>query len=345
MHLGSCVSIEDSRTASISIIIPSCASPYSCRAVLKAIEQQETHPHEIVIIDSSGALNEEWDRTRRELSPSISGKLRIHRVATAMPGRARNLGIKLASSDWIGFLDVNTLPETGWLRDSLHKIAESGCSGSWGSTVFEAETGIAELLRDGIYGADANRTLPGSVIHKRAIEAVGQFIEWVRAAEDTEWISRALTLGIPVIDGPRSSIRYVGMARASLGDGMRKWRRNYLASHMLQHLHSQKVIAWLMLYAVLVTVAFNWNPIAAGWKTESPLYIDHITKIVSLAPLWTYAAIRGAWLPHRRGVPWSRLLPLRFLRIASVCLLLDGVKVMVFLLGRRGPEHNHDILV
>ena len=332
------------QSTDVSIIIPSDASPRACLHVLQAIEKQKFQAREIVIVDSSGAADAEWAYVMSELSEAISGRLKVHRVDSALPGKARNLGIKLATGEWVGFLDVNTLPEVDWLERSLWNVTALGAMGSWGSTVFKATTDFAALLRDGIYGADAKRTLPGSVLHRRAVEAVGHFIEWVRAAEDTEWMNRAVTLGIPIADGPQASVQYVGMARISPGDAVKKWHRNYLASHRLQHLHFQKVIAWLMLYAFFVTAAFNWNAIAAGWQTDSPLYIDHVTKIASLAPLWIYIGIRGAWLPHLRGVPWQRLLPLRFLRIASVCLLLDTVKGLVFLFGRRQGSQAYESL-
>ena len=333
-------------SCNVSIIIPSCAEPYDCIPILKAIDAQVIHPLEVIIIDSSGAAFQEWAHTTEEISIELSARLRIHSVQhVTFPGKARNIGCKLASGEWIAFLDVNTLPAPEWLESSITAANSSGALGSWGSTKFQAASSFAELLRDGIYGVHARRTLPGSVFRRSVIEAVGQFIEWVRAAEDTEWIARALTLGLPITDGPEGAINYLGMASISPSDALHKWRRNYLASQMLQHLRFQKVIAWLALYAMLVTLAFNWNAIAAGWQTDSPLYIDHVTKIASLAPVWGYICVRGAWLPYRLGVPWERLFPFRFICIASVCLLLDGTKALAFLVGRRQVKRCHDVKV
>lgn len=337
---------DDPHTCSVSIIIPSCAKPYSCLAVLAAINDQTKRPLEVIIVDSSGATAQEWDRIKPKISARLSECLRIHHVqSTAFPGRARNIGGRLAEGDWIAYLDVNTLPAPNWLESSITAADSSGTLGCWGSTKFRATSTFAELLRDGIYGAHGRRTLPGSVLHRSVNKAVGQFIEWVRAAEDSEWIARALTLGVPVIDSPEGTINYVGMSSISPSDALHKWLRNYVASQMLQHLRFQKVIAWLALYGTLVTFAFNWNAIAAGWQTDSPLYVDHITKIASLAPVWVYILFRGAWLPCRRGVPWRRLLPLRFILIAFVCLLLDGTKALAFLVGRRQVRRFHDVLV
>jgi glycosyltransferase involved in cell wall biosynthesis len=338
---------EDILGACVSIIIPSCAAPRECLPVLKAIDAQWIRPFEIIVVDSSGSAADDWEYTTTEISSLLlSERLRIQSAPSGtFPGRARNIGCKLAKGDWIAFLDVNTIPAPEWLEASIATANSSGGLGVWGSTEFQATSNFAELLRDGIYGVEPRRTLPGSVFRRSVTEAVGHFIEWVRAAEDTEWIARARTLGLSITDAPKGSIRYIGMASITPTDALHKWWRNYAAAQTLQHLRVQKVIAWLGLYATLVTFAFNWNAIAAGWQTDSPLYIDHVTKIASLAPIWGYIWVRGAWLPHRRGVPWKRLLPLRFMRIASVCLLLDGMKALAFLISGRQVKRLHDSLV
>jgi len=324
-------------TARIAVIIPCAHQATECVGVLQALKGQSLSPTEIIIVDSSGVNFPTWPNVLEKIALDPSIRVHIETVTQAYPGRARNLGRKLVSTQWIAFLDVCTIPNNDWLSDSIRMVQDGSHLGVWGSTRFEACSWMAELVRDGIYGLIPRRTLPGSLLKSSMLEAVGQFIEWTRAAEDTEWMSRAETLRLPLIDGPSGSIRYVGMRAFNLRQAIRRWFRNYTAAGELQHLQAQKIVIWVVLYAILVTFAFNWNSIAAGWQTNSPLYIDHITKIASSAPVWGYALVRGALVPYGRGVPLKRLLPIRFLFIASVCAVLDGVKTYVFLSGRQRP--------
>ena len=76
----------------------------------------------------------------------------------------------------------------------------------------------------------------------------------------------------------------------------------------------------------------------AGWQVESPFYIDHVTKIVSLTPIALYAVFRGCYLPYRRGVPLSDLFPFRFLPLAAVGAYLDAVKLATIYFPRETQQ-------
>ena len=89
-----------------------------------------------------------------------------------------------------------------------------------------------------------------------------------------------------------------------------------------------------MAYVVVSLFAFNWNAIVAGWQVDSPFYLDHVTKIVSLTPIALYIVFRGCFLPYKRGVPWSDIFPFRFFLLAAVGALLDAVKVTTIFLPR-----------
>jgi len=111
---------------------------------------------------------------------------------------------------------------------------------------------------------------------------------------------------------------------------LKKWHRNYTASRGLPHFSSQKMLLWLVLYPSFILIAFNWNYLIADWRMDSPFYIGHITKLAAILPPLMYVFVRGIFVPARRGVPLSSLLPFRFIGISLICLLADGVKSFVF---------------
>jgi hypothetical protein len=146
---------------------------------------------------------------------------------------------------------------------------------------------------------------------------------------------RARAMGVKMVSSSHEALTsYNGLTKLGLRGLVKKWRRNYLSSRQLQHLKVQTTIVWLVGYFVASLIAFNWNEIIAGWQVESPFYIYHVTKLVSLTPIVLYVMFRGCYLPYKRGVPWSAILPFRFLLLAAVGLLLDAVKVKTILIPR-----------
>ena len=244
-----------------------------------------------------------------------------------MPGGARNLGLDHANQEWIAFLDIETIPSQRWLETQLLAIIDKQAEGVLGATIYVANSFMSELIRDAIYGRRPIPTIPGAVLHSKVFINVGRFIANIRAAEDTEWMIRAKAIGIRFALSIGDSVQYVGLQRNGLLGMARKWRRNYLSSKRLQHLKVQTTLIWLAIYTIASLAAFNWNAIVAGWEVTSPFYLDHVTKIVSLAPLFVYLLIRGVLLPFSRGVKLHQLLPLRFLGVAGVGALLDAIKI------------------
>ena len=146
---------------------------------------------------------------------------------------------------------------------------------------------------------------------------------------------RAEAMGVKLTDSPNGAlISYNGLTKLGFRGLAKKWRRNYLSSRQLEHLKVQTTIVWLLGYVVVSLTAFNWNAILAGWQVDSPFYLDHITKIVSLTPVALYVVFRGCYLPYKRGVPLSDIFPFRFLLLAAVGALLDTVKVVTIFFPR-----------
>ena len=320
----------------IQVIIPSNHSCNELTSVVRAVCLQSILPAEIVIIDSSIAGNVCPDEVRIMCSES-SIKLTYEHRELVMPGGARNIGLEFANGELIAFLDVQTIPRLDWLEVSLDVLENNNFAGVWGATCFDAVTKFEKLARDGFYGVLPRRTLPGSVFRRDVFVKVGQFIDWIRAGEDTEWMLRLELLKISIAQESTPLVDYVGLIGSDMNQLLRKWHRNYAAARDLPHFFPQKLLLWLVLYPLFVLIAFNWNFLLADWRMDSPLYIGHVTKIVAILPILTYLIVRGFVLPLQRGVSIWRLLPVRFVAIMLVCLMADFVKILVF----SKPKRKH----
>ena len=312
----------------VSLVIPHHREASAGFEVLEAVLGQTVVPAEVVLIRSGT-----WDEPEhfwsdwKERFGLLESRLKVVRAsAPLMPGGARNLGIEESVYGLIAFLDLETIPPKNWLERQLELLDETKTKLVLGRTEYAANSLKSAVIRDAIYGRQSIQTIPGSVVSREVFGHVGRFIPGVRAAEDTEWMIRVRVMGISMQIGSAPPIRYLGLTRLGLRGMMAKWRRNYVSSRQLQHLRVQTTLIWLVGYVVLSLVAFNWNAIIAGWEVDSPYYVDHVTKIVSITPIIAYICVRGFFIPFRRGVPMNDLLPTRFLLLAGVGALLDGTK-------------------
>lgn len=331
----------------ISVIIPSNHGHQDLQKIVRAICQQSIKPAEIVIVDSSiecGACPVEVSELCKYCGISL---IYVHQVH-ALPGRARNIGLELSSANLIAFIDVQTIPKPNWLEISSYILTKNPILGVWGGTHFNAYTTFERLVRDGFFGVQIRRTLPGSVFDRKVFDKVGQFVDWARAGEDTEWMLRVELLNVPVEFPSYALIDYVGLNGLDLKTLLRKWQRNYMASRGLPHFIPQKLILWLIFYPFLFLIAFNWNYLIADWRIESPFYLAHVTKIVAMLPIFSYIVIRGIVVPYKRGVALKQLLPIRFIAITFICFMADAVKVLVLSFPKRkhgSSASNYEIKI
>ena len=313
----------------IVVIIPSNHAHDDLLKIVMAVCRQTVKPNEIIIVDSYVGT--------AFCPENITDFCVLHGVRLiyehrklAFPGQARNVGLGLAKAELIAFIDVQTIPRPDWLEASLKVLPNNNVAGVYGSTSFSAETWLERLIRDAFFGLLPRKTLPGSIFRRDVFIKTGHFIDWVRAGEDTEWMLRLKLLKIPVVSLPVALVDYEGLIGMNLNSIMKKWHRNYSASHELPHLFPQKLFLWMVLYPLIIFVSFNWNYLIANWRMDSPFYIAHITKIAASFPIVAYVITRGVLLPLRRGVGFSRLFPFRFIAISYISFVADIMKAIAF---------------
>lgn len=316
-------------SSNICVVVPSNHSHANLIILIRAIYNQTIKPSELVIVDSSS----ERGKCPAEISSlcALSGiQLIYEQRSSAFPGEARNIGIRRSSSGLIALIDVETIPQSDWLDKCIKMIAIEGALGVWGSTYFSADTKFEMLVRDGLFGTHPRKTLPGSVFRREVFEKVGEFIDWVRAGEDTEWMLRVEVHKIRFVTTANRTVDYTGLIGSDPKQLIKKWHRNYKMSSELPHFFPHKIFLWLIFYPMIVLIAFNWNYLIADWRIDSHLYLGHVTKIILILPFFIYVITRGFLIPLKRGVSIFKLLPIRFFGILLICIIADGVKAVVF---------------
>ena len=261
----------------ISIVIPFKDNIELLKPLLKSINDQSLSPFEIVIINS---------HSNKSLGKAINKYLTkfsiVHHFETiAYPGRARNIGVAFAKSEWIAFLDLKTIPSKNWLEQYCGILNDCHSDAIFGVTKYEAYSSFQKTLRSATYGNIGHHTVPGTVINKKVFIDTDGFLEHVRMGEDIEWRERLTNNGINIYRPENPVVSYTG-----LPDKFSMTLKKYFISayhtarlNILRNVKDAYLTLLLILSAIILP---KWNHLIGGWDTN-PFFIPHVTKIFLIA--------------------------------------------------------------
>src|SRR2546422_11174471 len=91
---------------SVSVVVPVRNEESSIGGVIESMLGQSMPPKEIIFVDGGSS-----DKTREIIRDCINDEdpLRLIEHRDAYPGRARNLGIQQARTEWIAMTDAGTI--------------------------------------------------------------------------------------------------------------------------------------------------------------------------------------------------------------------------------------------
>ena len=321
---------EPTLTLPVSIIIP-CHSVQLLLTLLPEIAKSSCLPKQLIIVDSA-LVNLSLLEVPSNLTQSIQI---VCPPETLFPGAARNFGLTFVTQPFCSFLDVATIPPTHWLA-TAYQILTSFDDIDYvsGSTRYIASNYIQTLLIAATYGFFPLSTVPGSIFRTKSLLHVGLFFPNIRAGEDTEWLLRLRNIGLLRSRFSSPSLSYTSVP-STINQLISKWHRNYSScSDVVYHLEAQKLIYSLFLCTLIIYIAFSWNAIFARWVESNTLYISNITKIAFTSLLSFYAFFRGIYLPFRKGVPLSFLLPFNWTLISAISMMIDITKFNAFFIRK-----------
>ena len=170
----------------ITVVIPTYFNLMDFKLTFNGVLSQSKTPKEIIIIDSSEDLLIQQFLEEETHTKSIE-IIYLRQVKKLFPGAARNLGVSIASSRWIAFLDTKTIPDSNWLKSSLKKAISSKADVVFGKTKYKASTSFQFYLIGSTYGYYPIVTVPGTLISKNKFQETNGFNSIVRSGEDIEW--------------------------------------------------------------------------------------------------------------------------------------------------------------
>jgi glycosyltransferase involved in cell wall biosynthesis len=157
------------------------------------------------------------DKTREIIQACINDEapLRLIEDTDAYPGRARNLGIQQAGTEWIALTDAGTIIEPDWLASLVCKASSSEDAdvvlGSYDPvvTTFFKECLALAFVAPAIEIGDGYLRGPSTasmMIRKSVWEELGRFPEQLRACEDLLFFDRLARSSFAVRYAPKAVV-------------------------------------------------------------------------------------------------------------------------------------------
>jgi len=182
-------------TAPVSVIIPAYGHADYIVASIESALQQDPPPREVIVIDDSSP-----DDTAARLAPMIAaGRITYHRQLNAGMASARNVGARMATSDYLYFLDDDDLMFAGalqWMVRELETRPDVAMV-SGDMVVFEGSPPVAQMTTAPMQDVDPLPFMifnqlgsPGQVLLRRdAFNAVGAFDPTIWGVDDWDlWL-------------------------------------------------------------------------------------------------------------------------------------------------------------
>ena len=179
---------------SIDVIIPSYNSKKTIVKCLDSVlNQSYKRPYKVIVVDSSNDGTDKLIKTRY-----TSVKL-IHFNEKVFPGKARNIGLKYTTADYVAFTDTDCIVDYYWLEQITESFRTANYDAVGGSILNGTQESIVGTLgylnefsfyMPGINSGPVTATATANVTYRRNIFSEYQFIENSFAGEDTvfHWV-------------------------------------------------------------------------------------------------------------------------------------------------------------
>jgi glycosyltransferase involved in cell wall biosynthesis len=176
--------------APIALVLPVFNEALALPELLAAITRQSLKPAEIIFCDAGSSdetpqIIQTWWQQNQWQGTTLTVVIK----PDAMPGAGRNVGVGLAKSPWIAFLDGGITPEQDWLHSLWVYVNQYQVKAVFGVCRFDSSDTIGLAVCALSYGVNAKHpVVPASLFHQDVFKQAGLFWPNLRAAEDLLWM-------------------------------------------------------------------------------------------------------------------------------------------------------------
>ena len=298
----------------VSLVVPMRDEEGTISKLICSILGQKLTPDEVILVDAGSQ-----DRTVSLARELIESDARFHilEVGPAWPGKARNLGVRAASCEWIAFTDAGISLDPQWLRELAKAMEQNEATDVVYGNVDPKIENLLDRCATLLYVAPkflANNTamrgpfIASSLIRKSILEAVGGFPDF-RAAEDLILMEKIKDTGCKIVWQPLATVEWnLPPTLFKTFARFRLYSRHNIYAGWQRHWH-YGVLRFYVAAAVLALALtlLNWR-----WS-------------LLVFPLGIAARVAKAiWLRRKDWRPQHLLNPMQFLLMMVLLIVLDA---------------------
>lgn len=189
----------------VSVIIPVYNGEAFLAEAIASVQRQVHRPLEILIVDDGSTDN------TAEIAAGFDDEVRYTFKSNGGPASARNIGLKMACGDVIGFLDVDDLWTEKKLEWQLVRLASTptleiilGHTQRMWKPTDKTDSSLDFKLTE----PSLALSLGAGLFKKSVFDKMGWFDESLRYCDDWDWFMRAREKGITMITHPEVVLLY-----------------------------------------------------------------------------------------------------------------------------------------
>lgn len=175
----------------LTVIIPYYNENKTILKTIDLVSRQSISPMEVIFVDSnsfdeSSKTIENWINKNNK---NYSTNYKNVNKGSRDPGSSKNVGIGLAKTKWIAFMDCGLLFELDWLEKQWDYIEKYKYDIVSGVCLLEGRGPIDSAAVSQTYGYKRKRPcVPGTLLKKSVFDKTGLFLENRRAGYDSDWL-------------------------------------------------------------------------------------------------------------------------------------------------------------
>ena len=211
----------------ITVIVPFYNEETTIKKTINKLLRQTLAPDKIIFINSNSE-----DKTEKIIKKYNNKKFEVYSLRTQYPSDSKNLGVQLANTELVAFMDCDLDFQIDWLEKSFLLLKKKKLDLVLGTCQLRGFNAFDKATVINTYGYNKiTPCIPGTLTKKKVFEKIGYF-EQARSFYDVLWKEKLLKSNLKFLIDYDLKLTYFSFNYASSFLGLLKKSSLYIESEI-----------------------------------------------------------------------------------------------------------------